>query len=61
MARPFPLAIAESESELASLLKQNLSGMAKERVQMLWWVKSAQVNQHQELVRRLGRDGSTIS
>jgi transposase len=61
MARPFELAIAESEPELASLLKQNLSGIAKERVQMLWWVKSGQVTQHQELVRRLGRDGSTIS
>jgi transposase len=61
MARPFELAIAESEPELASLLKQNLSGIAKERVQMLWWVKSGQVKQHQELVRRLGRDGSTIS
>lgn len=28
---------------------------------MLWWLKSGQVKQHQELSWRLGRDGSTIS
>lgn len=61
MARPFKLEVTESEEELVSLLKQNLSGMARERVQLLWWIKSSQVSAHQELVRRSGRDGSTIT
>ncbi|NJR63996.1 MAG: helix-turn-helix domain-containing protein [Cyanobacteria bacterium CRU_2_1] len=33
----------------------------KEKLQMLWWLKSGQVTQHQELSQRLGRNGSTIS
>ena len=28
---------------------------------MLWWIKSGQVSQHQELGERLNRNGSTIS
>jgi transposase len=61
MARPFKLSITESEATLAALMRQNLSGNSKERVQMLWWVKSDQVKEHQEIGRRLGRDGSTIT
>lgn len=60
MSRPFKLAVAESEAELLSLMHQ-MSGIQKERVQMLWWVKSGQVNEHQEIVTRLGRNGSTIT
>jgi transposase len=60
MARPFKLAITESEAELQSLMHQ-MSGIQKERVQMLWWVKSGQVDEHQEIVTRLGRNGSTIT
>jgi transposase len=60
MARPFKLVVTESEGELQSLMHQ-LDGIKKERVQMLWWLKSGQVDEHQEIVRRLGRNGSTIT
>jgi len=31
------------------------------RLQMLWWLKTGQVTQHQTLAERLGRDRSTIT
>ncbi|NET34167.1 MAG: helix-turn-helix domain-containing protein [Cyanothece sp. SIO1E1] len=54
------LEIAESAEYLEKSMKQAQSGAQKERLQMLWWVKTNQVSQHQELSARLGRDPSTI-
>ena len=61
MPRSLQLEIAESIEYLEKSLKQAGTASQKERLQMLWWLKSGQVNQHQELSRRSGRDGSTIS
>lgn len=61
MPRSLQLEIAESVEYLEKSYKQAGNANHKERLQMLWWLKSGQVKQHQELSRRLGRDGSTIS
>jgi transposase len=61
MARPFKLEIDEDEAYLEKSLRQAKTGSQKEKLQMLWWLKSGQVNQQQELAARLGRDPSTIS
>jgi transposase len=61
MARPFNLEISESSEYLSKSLKKARTGLEKERLQMLWWVKTGQVSQHKELSQRLGRDGSTVT
>ncbi len=61
MARPFRLEILEDVEYLEKSLRQNRLGSQKEKLQMLWWLKSGQVKQQQELGQRLGRDTSTIS
>lgn len=61
MSRTLQLAIAERVEYLEKSYKQARNASHKERLQMLWWLKSGQVKQHQELSCRLGRDGSTIS
>ncbi|HEY9299719.1 MAG TPA: helix-turn-helix domain-containing protein [Phormidium sp.] len=61
MARRLQLTIAETEEFLAVQLKQVRTASQKERLQMLWWLKTGQVQQHQELAQRLGRNGSTVS
>ncbi|MCC5670323.1 helix-turn-helix domain-containing protein [Nostoc sp. CHAB 5784] len=61
MARPFNLEVQESAEYLSKSLKNARTALDKERLQMLWWIKTEQVTQHQEVSRRLGRDGSTIT
>ena len=61
MPRTLQLEIAESVEYLEKSYKQARNASHKERLQMLWWIKSGQVKQHWELSWRLGRDGSTIS
>ena len=61
MARPFKLEIKEDVEYLEKSLRQTRLGSQKEKLQMLWWLKSGQVKQQQELGQRLGRDTSTIS
>lgn len=61
MARPFNLKVHESAEYLSKSLKNARTAFEKERLQMLWWIKTEQVTQHQELSRRLGRDGSTVT
>ncbi|MFS0520086.1 helix-turn-helix domain-containing protein [Nostoc sp. UIC 10607] len=61
MARPFNLEVQESAEYLSKSLKNTRTAFEKERLQMLWWIKTEQVTQHQELSRRLGRDGSTVT
>lgn len=61
MARRLKLEIRETAAYLEKSLKQAKSGTCKERLQMLWWLKTGQVNEHQELSRRLGRGHSTIT
>ena len=61
MARPFNLEVQESAEYLSKSLKNTRRAFEKERLQMLWWIKTEQVTQHQELSQRLGRDGSTVT
>ncbi|CBN54522.1 MULTISPECIES: helix-turn-helix domain-containing protein [Kamptonema] len=61
MARQLILAIAESAESLEQQLKTSRTASQKERLQMLWWLKTGQVTEHQILAERLGRDGSTVT
>jgi transposase len=61
MSRPFKIEIAESEEELKKRLQTANMGRHKEQLQMLWWLKSGQVKEQQELGKRLGRDTSTVT
>ncbi len=61
MGRPFNLEINESAEYLSKSLKKARTAFEKERLQMLWWVKTGQVSQHKELSQRLGRDNSTVT
>ena len=61
MARKLILAIAESAESLEQQLKHSRTASQKERLQMLWWLKTGQITQHQTLAKRLGRDGSTVT
>jgi transposase len=61
MSRPFTIEITESETELKERLHQGRESIHKEKLQMLWWLKSGQVSQQQEIGKRLGRDTSTVT
>ena len=61
MSRPFHLEISESLEFLEQSLRHARSARQTEKLQMLWWIKSGQVTQHQELGHRLNRNGSTVS
>lgn len=61
MARRLKLEIIETTEYLEKSLKQVKSGAHKERLQMLWWLKTGQVSEHQELSRRLGRSPATLT
>lgn len=61
MPRQLQIEIAESAEALEKQLKHARTASQKERLQMLWWLKSGQVNEHQQLARQLGRNPSTIT
>lgn len=61
MSRPFRIEILESQEELEIALKYATSASSKERLQMLYWLKSGQLSSRQELAKRLGRDQATIT
>ena len=61
MSRPFQIEISESLEELEKALKYATSASSKERLQMLYWLKSGQVSSRQALAERLGRDEATIT
>lgn len=61
MSRPFKIEITESEEELKKRLQAARLADQKEKLQMLWWLKSGQVNEQQQIGERLGRDTSTIT
>ena len=61
MSRPFEIEIAESEEELKKRLQTATLGNHKEKLQMLWWIKSGQVKEQQEIVKRLAKDTSTVT
>jgi len=61
MARILKITIEESVEFLEKQLKNTRTASQKERIQVLWWLKTGQVQEHQELAHRLGRDKSTIT
>ncbi|TBR56684.1 transposase [Westiellopsis prolifica IICB1] len=61
MARGFNLEISESAEYLSKSLSKARTSVEKERLLLLWWIKTGQVTQHQQLSQRLGRDGSTVT
>lgn len=61
MSRPFQVEIYESQEELEKALKHATTASSKERLQMLYWLKSGQVSSRQGLAERLGRDQATIT
>lgn len=61
MSRPFIIEITESETDLKKRLQHAREAIHKEKLQMLWWLKSGQVRQQQEIGNRLGRDTSTVT
>jgi len=61
MSRPFKIEITESEEELKKRLQTSSLGNQKEKLIMLWWIKTEQGNEQQEIGKRLARDTSTIT
>jgi len=61
MPRSLKIEIKESTQQLEKQVKTARTAGQKERLQMLWWLKSGQVRQHQQLAERLGRDSSTVT
>ncbi|MEH2320954.1 helix-turn-helix domain-containing protein [Nostoc sp.] len=61
MSRPFKIEIAESEEELKKRLQTANLGNQKEKLIMLWWIKSGQVKEQKEIGKRLARDISTVT
>ena len=61
MSRRFIIEITESETDLKKRLQHAREAIHKEKLQMLWWLKSGQVTQQQEIGKRLGRDTSTVT
>jgi putative transposase len=60
MANHFKVEITESLDILKHLLKSQTTAQGKERLQMLYWLKSGQLKTRQDLAHRLDRDESTI-
>ena len=61
MSRPFKIEKTQSEEELKKLLQTARLGNQKEKLQMLWWLKSGQVKEQQEIGKPLARDTSTVT
>lgn len=61
MGRRLEIEIEESAAALDKQLKHARTASQKERLQMMWWLKTEQVSEHQQLAHRLGRNPSTIS
>lgn len=61
MARYLKLEITETAEYLEKSLKNAKSASQKERLQMLWWLKTGQVRQHHQLSQLLGRSPASIT
>lgn len=60
MANHFKVQIAESLETLKQRLQTQTTAQGKERLQMLYWLKSGQLQTRQALAHRLNRNESTI-
>jgi transposase len=61
MSRTLKLDIAESEEYSEKSVRHAKNAQQKERLQMLWWLKSGQVSEHRQLSQCLERNPSTIT
>ena len=61
MSRPFQVEIVESCEVLEKAFKSARTASSKERLQMLYLLKSGQVSSRKELASLLGRDQATIT
>ncbi|WP_223280400.1 hypothetical protein [Nostoc sp. PA-18-2419] len=61
MSRPFQVEILESQKQLEKALKHAITASSKERLQMLYWLKSGEVSSRRSLAERLARDEATIT
>lgn len=53
--------IKQSQEELEKAVKYAAEASSKERLQMLYWLKTGQVTSRRALAERLGRDEATIT
>ena len=61
MARPLTVKINETVSELEKRLSRSITARERERIQMIYWLKTNQVLTRPELAKLLGRHESTIT
>ena len=60
MGNHFQVEVRESSQELQHRLTHAVTASSKERLQMLYWLKTGAIATRQELAKRLGRNESTI-
>ena len=61
MTRPLKVEISESQQELEKALKYATTASSKERLQMLYLLKSGQMSSRRWLAELIGRDEATIT
>ena len=61
MGRTLQVEIKESQEKLEKAVKYAVEASSKERLQMLYWLKSGQLTSRSEIAQRLGRSGATIT
>ena len=61
MGRKLVVKIVEGLDELKRALQHSRTASSKERLQVIYWLKSGQVTSRQEISQRLGRDPATIT
>ncbi len=61
MSRPFNIEIVESEEELRKRLQTTTFANQKEKLQILWWIKSDKIKEQEEIGKCLATDTSTIT
>lgn len=60
MANHFRVQVHESRDQLEHRLQRASTASSRERLQMLYWIKTKAIATRQELAQRLGRNESTV-
>jgi transposase len=60
MGNSFQVEVSESREQLQHRLRHAVTATTKERLQMLYWIKTKAIATRQELSQRLERDESTV-
>lgn len=61
MSGKLKIKIKESEKQLVQLLRQEKESLAKERIQILYWLKTGQAETVNNLATLIGRHRTTVS